>query len=82
MRGRKLERFGIHFKRWYIELALRNTMWGEGKAKKESRHGSKNGEDGTGRWWDVDQLFHFGHVKLRYLLDATVVVLKQMNDML
>lgn len=44
--------------------------------------GSKNGEDGTGRWWDVDQLFHFGHVKLRYLLDATVVVLKQMNDML
>lgn len=39
MRGRKLERFGIHFKRWYIELALRNTMWGEGKAKKESRHG-------------------------------------------
>ena len=44
--------------------------------------GSKNGEDGTRRWWDVDQLFHFGHVKLRYLLDATVVVLKQMNGML
>lgn len=28
----------------------------------------------------MDQLFHFGQVKLRCLLDATVVVLKQMNE--
>lgn len=44
--------------------------------------GSKNGEDGTGRWWDMDQLFNFGHVQLRYLLDAIVVVLKQRNSLL
>ena len=33
-----------------------------------------------GGWWDMDQLFHFEHVKLRCLLDATVVVLKQLNE--
>ena len=57
-------------------------MWEEGKAKTESRLGVQK----WGGWYwemvDMDQLFHFGHVKLRYLFNATVVVLKQMNGLL
>lgn len=41
MRGRKLERVRIYLKVWSIELADSKDVWGEGKAKKESRSGAQ-----------------------------------------
>lgn len=39
MSGRKLERFRIYLKVWFIELVVWKVIWGKGKVKKELRFG-------------------------------------------